>query len=102
MNLTIKKGEIFALLGPNGAGKSTLINSIAGIINFESGNISIGNFDVKNNYRITRSMIGIVPQELYLEAFETVWNNVNYSRGLFGKPPNHIYIENCEFLIKWS
>ena len=77
INLKIKKGEIFALLGPNGAGKSTLINSIGGIINFESGKISIGNFDVKQHYRKTRSMIGIVPQELYLEAFETVWNNVN-------------------------
>ena len=94
INLKIKKGEIFALLGPNGAGKSTLINSIGGIINFESGKISIANFDVKQHYRKTRSMIGIVPQELYLEAFETVWNNVNYSRGLFGKSPNPQYIEN--------
>ncbi len=94
LNLTIKKGEIFALLGPNGAGKSTLINSIGGIINFESGNISLGKFDIKKNYRTTRSMIGIVPQELYLEAFETVWNNVNYSRGLFGKSPDYKYIES--------
>ena len=92
LDLTIKKGEIFALLGPNGAGKSTLINTIGGIINFDSGNISLGNFDVKKNYRKMRSMIGIVPQELYLEAFETVWNNVNYSRGLFGKSQNTNYI----------
>ena len=94
LNLNIKKGEIFALLGPNGAGKSTLINSIGGIINFEFGKISLGNYDIKNHYRMTRSMIGIVPQELYLEAFETVWNNVNYSRGLFGKSSNPKYIES--------
>ncbi len=93
INLNIKKGEIFALLGPNGAGKSTLINCVAGIINFESGNIQLGTYDIKNDYRKTRSMIGIVPQELNLEAFETVWNNVNYSRGLFGKSPNYNYIE---------
>ena len=92
LNLSIRKGEIFALLGPNGAGKSTLINTIGGIINFDSGNISLGNFDVKKNYRKMRSMIGIVPQELYLEAFETVWDNVNYSRGLFGKSPNPQYV----------
>ena len=94
LNLSINKGEIFALLGPNGAGKSTLINSIGGIINIDKGTITIDNYDIKKNYRETRSMIGIVPQELYLEAFETIWNNVNYSRGLFGKAPNTQYIEN--------
>ncbi len=94
LSLKIKKGEIFALLGPNGAGKSTLINSIGGIVKFDLGTIKIGNLDVNNNYRQTRSMIGIVPQELYLEAFETVWDNVNYSRGLFGKSPNFQYIQN--------
>ncbi len=94
INLSINKGEIFALLGPNGAGKSTLINTICGILNFESGNILIDNFDIKLNYRQTRALIGIVPQELNLEIFETVWNNVNYSRGLYGKSTNHKYIEN--------
>jgi len=94
INLSINKGEIFALLGPNGAGKSTLINTICGILNFESGKILVDNFDIKLNYRKTRKLIGIVPQELNLEIFETVWNNVNYSRGLYGKPTNHKYIEN--------
>ncbi len=92
LDLSIRKGEIFALLGPNGAGKSTLINAIGGIVNFDSGSIYLGNFDIKKDYRKTRSLIGIVPQELYLEAFETVWNNVNYSRGLFGKSPNTEYV----------
>ena len=94
LDLSIKQGEIFALLGPNGAGKSTLINTICGILNFESGKILVDNFDIKLNYRHTRALIGIVPQELNLEVFETVWNNVNYSRGLYGKPSNHQYIEN--------
>ena len=94
LNLTINKGEIFALLGPNGAGKSTLINTICGILNFNSGNIKVDNMDIIKDYRKTRSMIGIVPQELNLEAFETVWDNVNYSRGLYGKPPNYKYIES--------
>ena len=93
LDLSIKQGEIFALLGPNGAGKSTLINTICGILNFESGKILVDNFDIKLNYRQTRALIGIVPQELNLEVFETVWNNVNYSRGLYGKPSNHQYIE---------
>ena len=94
IHLSINKGEIFALLGPNGAGKSTLINTICGILNFDSGKILVDNFDIKLNYRQTRSLIGIVPQELNLEVFETVWNNVNYSRGLYGKASNHQYIEN--------
>ena len=94
LDLSINQGEIFALLGPNGAGKSTLINTICGILNFESGKILVDNFDIKLNYRHTRALIGIVPQELNLEVFETVWNNVNYSRGLYGKPSNHQYIEN--------
>ncbi len=93
VNLNIKEGEIFALLGPNGAGKSTLINSICGIVNFNTGTIKINNMDIIKNYRATRKMTGIVPQELNLESFETVWNNVNYSRGLFGKRPDHNYIE---------
>ena len=93
LTLNINEGEIFALLGPNGAGKSTLINTICGILNFDNGNITVNNFDIKKQYREARSLIGIVPQELNLEAFETVWNNVNYSRGLYGKPSNHVYIE---------
>ena len=93
INLSIKEGEIFALLGPNGAGKSTLINSICGIVNFNKGTIKINNMDIIKNYRSTRKITGIVPQELNLETFETVWNNVNYTRGLFGKKPDHKYIE---------
>ena len=93
LTLNINEGEIFALLGPNGAGKSTLINTICGILNFDNGDITVNNFDIKKQYRQARSLIGIVPQELNLEAFETVWNNVNYSRGLYGKPSNHLYIE---------
>ncbi len=94
INLKIKKGEIFALLGPNGAGKTTLINIICGIVTATSGKILVNNFDIISEYRKTRSMIGIVPQELTLEAFETVFNNVNYSRGLYGKKPNHQYIKS--------
>ena len=93
LTLSINEGEIFALLGPNGAGKSTLINTVCGILNFDNGDIKVNNFDIKKQYRQARSLIGIVPQELNLEAFETVWNNVNYSRGLYGKPSNHSYIE---------
>ena len=94
LSLSINSGEIFALLGPNGAGKSTLIHAICGIINFDKGKIEVSGYDVKKCYKDARSLIGVVPQELNLEAFETVWNNVNYSRGLYGKAPNHKYIEN--------
>ena len=93
LSLNINEGEIFALLGPNGAGKSTLINTVCGILNFDGGNISVNEHDIIKDYRKARSLIGIVPQELNLEAFETVWNNVNYSRGLYGKSPNYKYIE---------
>ena len=93
LNLNIQEGEIFALLGPNGAGKSTLINTVCGILNFDTGNILVNEFDIKKQYRKARSLIGIVPQELNLEAFETVWDNVNYSRGLYGKSSNYKYIE---------
>ena len=93
LSLNIEKGEIFALLGPNGAGKSTLINTVCGILNFDTGSIKVDKYDIKKQYRLARSLIGIVPQELNLEAFETVWDNVNYSRGLYGKPANHKYIE---------
>ena len=99
VTLHIKKGEIFSLLGPNGAGKSTLINSICGIVNFNSGNIKINGHDVIKDYRNARQITGIVPQELYLESFETVWKNVNYSRGLHGKPKNHKYIEELLRLL---
>ena len=93
LSLKINKGEIFALLGPNGAGKSTLINTVCGILNFDAGSISVDKLDIKTQYRKARSLIGIVPQELNLEAFETLWDNVKYSRGLYGKPPNYPYIE---------
>ena len=93
LSLKINKGEIFALLGPNGAGKSTLINTVCGILNFDAGSITVDELDIKTQYRKARSLIGIVPQELNLEAFETLWDNVNYSRGLYGKPPNLPYIE---------
>ena len=93
LSLKINKGEIFALLGPNGAGKSTLINTVCGILNFDEGTITVDELDIIKQYRKARSLIGIVPQELNLEAFETVWDNVNYSRGLYGKSPNHSYIE---------
>jgi len=94
LTLNINEGEIFALLGPNGAGKSTLINAVCSIINYDSGEINVNGYDIKKQYREARSLIGIVPQELNLEAFETVWNNVNYSRGLYGKSPNHTYVES--------
>ena len=93
LSLKINKGEIFALLGPNGAGKSTLINTVCGILNFDAGNITVDELDIKTQYRKARSLIGIVPQELNLEAFETVWDNVNYSRGLYGKSANFSYTE---------
>ena len=94
INLDIKQGEIFALLGPNGAGKSTLINVICGIVSPTSGKITVNNFDIISNYKKVRSMIGIVPQELTVEAFETVFDNVSYSRGLYGKSSNPQYIES--------
>ena len=93
LSLDIKKGEIFALLGPNGAGKSTLINIICGITNSSSGIVLVNGFDNIKDFRKTRSMIGLVPQELNLEAFETVWDNVCYSRGLYGKSNDFRYIE---------
>ena len=93
INLNIKKGEIFAMLGPNGAGKTTLISIICGIVTPSSGKVTVDNFDIINDYRETRSRIGLVPQELTLEQFETVFNNVSYSRGLYGKKPNPSHIE---------
>ena len=93
ISLNIKKGEIFAMLGPNGAGKTTLISIICGIVNPTSGGVKVDNFDIINDYRETRSKIGLVPQELTLEQFETVFNNVSYSRGLYGKKPSPSHIE---------
>tara|TARA_B100001057_G_scaffold154075_1_gene154271 strand:- start:1034 stop:1969 length:936 start_codon:yes stop_codon:yes gene_type:complete len=93
INLDIKKGEILAMLGPNGAGKTTLINIICGIVKPTSGKVLVEGFDIINDYRETRSRIGLVPQELTLEQFETVFNNVSYSRGLYGKKPDPSYIE---------
>ena len=93
MNLDIKKGEIIALLGPNGAGKTTLISIICGIVTPSSGKVTVDDFDIIDDYRETRSRIGLVPQELTLELFETVFNNVSYSRGLNGKKPNPKHIE---------
>jgi ABC-2 type transport system ATP-binding protein len=93
INLQINKGEIFAMLGPNGAGKTSLISIICGIVKPSSGKITVENFDIIKDYRETRSRIGLVPQELTLEQFETVFNNVSYSRGLYGKKPDPKHIE---------
>jgi ABC-2 type transport system ATP-binding protein len=93
INLDIRQGEIFALLGPNGAGKTTLISLICGIVNPTEGVVLAGGHDIVTEYRAARSMIGLVPQELTTDAFETVWATVTFSRGLFGKPPNPDYIE---------
>ena len=93
INLNIKKGEIFAMLGPNGAGKTTLINIICGIVKPTNGGVTVEGFDIIDDYRETRSRIGLVPQELTLEQFETVFNNVSYSRGLYGKKTDSTHIE---------
>ncbi|MBA2441522.1 MAG: ABC transporter ATP-binding protein [Rubrobacter sp.] len=93
IDLGIQRGEIFALLGPNGAGKTTLINIICGIVNPTRGTVLAGGHDIISEYRAARSMIGLVPQELTTDAFETVWATVTFSRGLFGKRANPAYIE---------
>jgi len=93
INLSINAGEIFALLGPNGAGKTTLINTICGIVKPTNGTITVDGHDIIIDFRAARSLIGLVPQELATDAFETVWHTVNFSRGLFGKAPNHAYVE---------
>jgi ABC-2 type transport system ATP-binding protein len=93
VNLDIRRGEIFALLGPNGAGKTTLINIICGIVNLTEGAVSVDGHDIIKDFRATRSMIGLVPQELATDAFETVWATVTFSRGLFGKPRNPAHVE---------
>ncbi|MBZ8132145.1 ABC transporter ATP-binding protein [Afifella sp. IM 167] len=93
ISLEIERGEIFALLGPNGAGKTTLIGIICGIVNMSSGSVTVDGHDVIADYRAARSMIGLVPQELATDAFESVWATVSFSRGLFGKPRNPAHIE---------
>src|ERR1700742_270749 len=93
INLEIRKGEIFALLGPNGAGKTTLISIICGIVNPTQGTILADGHDIIRDYRAARSLIGLVPQELTTDAFESVWATVKFSRGLFGKPPNPAHLE---------
>ena len=93
VNLDIKHGEIFALLGPNGAGKTTLISIICGIANLSEGRVTVGGHDINADYRAARSLIGLVPQELHTDAFESVWATVSFSRGLFGKPKNPAHIE---------
>ena len=93
VSLDIQRGEIFALLGPNGAGKTTLISIICGIANPSSGTVSVDGHDNIKDFRAARAMIGLVPQELHTDAFETVWATVSYSRGLFGKKSNPAYIE---------
>jgi len=94
INLEIRRGEIFALLGPNGAGKTTLISIICGIVNPTEGKVTVGGHDIISDFRASRSLIGLVPQELTTDTFETVWDTVSYSRGIFGKPKNPSYIEN--------
>ncbi|MGZ5037821.1 MAG: ABC transporter ATP-binding protein [Usitatibacter sp.] len=93
VDLEIRKGEIFALLGPNGAGKTTLISIVCGIVTPTSGDVRVDGHDIRRDYRITRAMIGLVPQELHTDMFETVWATVNFSRGLFGCPPDPAHLE---------
>ncbi len=93
IDLDIHEGEILALLGPNGAGKTTLISIICGIVSASAGSVSVAGHDIVSDYRLTRNLIGLVPQELTLGAFDTVWNTVNFSRGLFGKTPDPAYLE---------
>lgn len=93
VNLAIQPGEIFALLGPNGAGKTTLISIVCGIVNASEGHVVVDGHDIVRDYRAARALIGLVPQELTTDAFESVWDTVSFSRGLFGKPPKPAHIE---------
>jgi len=93
ITLDIQRGEIFALLGPNGAGKTTLISIICGIVNPGSGQVRVDGYDILRDYRAARARIGLVPQELCTESFESVWTTIRFSRGLFGKAPNDAYLE---------
>jgi ABC-2 type transport system ATP-binding protein len=92
VNLEIRRGEIFALLGPNGAGKTTMINIICGIVNASAGQVRVDGLDIVRNYRAVRALIGLVPQELTTDAFESVWATVNFSRGLWGRPASASYV----------
>src|SRR4030088_2497214 len=103
IDLEIRPGEIFALLGPNGAGKTTLISTICGIVTASAGSVVVDGHDIVKDYRAARTIIGLVPQELTTDAFETVWNTVSFSRGLFGKPANPAHIEKTlKDLSLWS
>ena len=103
IDLTIQRGEIFALLGPNGAGKTTLISVVCGLVNPTAGHVLVDGYDNITHYRQARERIGLVPQELTNEAFETVWNTVSFSRGLFGKAPNPAHIEKVlKSLALWD
>ena len=103
IDLSIQRGEIFALLGPNGAGKTTLISVVCGLVNPTAGHVMVDGFDNITHYRQARERIGLVPQELTNEAFETVWNTVSFSRGLFGKAPNPAHIEKVlKSLALWD
>jgi ABC-2 type transport system ATP-binding protein len=103
IQLDIRRGEIFALLGPNGAGKTTLISIVCGIVNRSEGTVLVDGHDIVSDYRAARSLIGLVPQELTTDAFETVWATVSFSRGLFGKPANPAHIEKVlKDLSLWS
>ncbi len=93
VDLQVRRGEIFALLGPNGAGKTTLISIVCGIVSASTGTVSVGGHDIRTGWRAARALIGLVPQELTTDAFETVWATVNFSRGLFGLPPAPALIE---------
>ncbi|HEX8622410.1 MAG TPA: ABC transporter ATP-binding protein [Allosphingosinicella sp.] len=93
VSLDIARGEIFALLGPNGAGKTTLISIVCGIVTATSGKVAVDGHDIVGDYRAARSRIGLVPQELHTDAFESVWSTVTFSRGLFGKPPSPAHVE---------
>jgi ABC-2 type transport system ATP-binding protein len=93
VDLAIERGEIFALLGPNGAGKTTLINIVCGLVNATGGAVTVDGHDIRRDFRATRSLIGLVPQELATDSFETVWATVSFSRGLFGKAPDNAYLE---------
>jgi len=103
IDLDIRRGEIFALLGPNGAGKTTLISAICGIVNPTEGSVTVNGHDIITDFRAARSMIGLVPQELTTDAFESVWGTVSFSRGLFGKRPNPAHLEKVlKDLSLWS
>jgi len=93
IDLEVRRGEIFALLGPNGAGKTTLISVVCGIVNPSSGSVSVDGHDILRDYRVTRALIGLVPQELHTDMFESVWGTMRFSRGLFGLPPSPAHLE---------